>query len=878
MRHIGHICVPEDCIFPGNFAAKRVFLGSFPVFFLSEYGVTGIEVAYMADEIERKDDFESDDPMRAQSINLADIPDELPLLPVRDVVIYSYMILPLMVGRERSIKAVEAALAKDRLIFLATQKFSTEEDPAPESIYPVGTVAMVVKMLKLPDGRVKILVQGLAKARIDRFVENLDFFKVVIEKIQEPPAVSITIEVEALMRSVKENSEKILQLRGIISPDAVAILDSIDDPGRLADLVASNLKLRVDESQAILEVIDPIERLTKVNELLSKELELSAMQAKIQTQAKEEMGKTHREYFLREQLKAIQGELGEIDEKTKEIEEFRQKIAKARLPKDTEKEAEKQLSRLGQMHPDAAEASIIRTYLDWMVELPWSKSTRDKLDIKNAKVILDEDHYDLEKVKDRILEYLGVRKLNKNMKGPILCFVGPPGVGKTSLGKSIARALGRKFTRISLGGVRDEAEIRGHRRTYIGALPGRILQGLKTAGSNNPVFMLDEIDKVGADFRGDPSAALLEVLDPEQNHAFSDHYLNVPFDLSKVMFITTANLADPIIAALKDRMEIIELSGYIDEEKLKITRQYLIPRQIKENGIRNEDFDITDEAILGIINQYTREAGLRNLEREVAALCRKIARMIAEGEKKIPRITAKNLNRFLGVPRFLPDREKRTEEVGVATGLAWTPYGGDVLHIEATLMEGRGNLSLTGQLGDVMKESGQAAMSYFRSRAAKFGMKEKFYFSKDVHVHVPAGAIPKDGPSAGVTMATALISAFTGIPVRSDVAMTGEITLRGRVLPIGGLREKSLAALRSRIFTVIAPEQNEKDLEEIPRHIRRRLNFKFVKHMDEVLKIALMEDPETRKKTDKTPAQSNESKKPARLSGKRKASEDGATP
>lgn len=803
----------------------------------------------MADEIEKKDDFGQDDAPKTQQINFADIPEVLPLLPVRDVVIYSYMILPLMVGRERSIRAVDEALAEDRLIFLAAQRISTEEDPTPDNIYTVGTVAMVVKQLKLPDGRVKILVQGLAKARIVSFLESREFFKVKIEKIPDPMTSPITIEVEALMRSIKENSEKILQLRGIISPDAVAILDSIEDPGRLADLVASNLKLRVEESQAILEVIEPVERLKKVNELLSKELELSAMQAKIQTQAKEEMGKTHREYFLREQLKAIQSELGEIDEKTKEIDEFRDKIAKAKIPKDVEKEAEKQLSRLGQMHPDAAEASIIRTYLDWIVELPWSKSTRDKLDIKNAKFILDEDHYNLEKVKDRILEYLGVRKLNKQMKGPILCFVGPPGVGKTSLGRSIARALGRKFTRISLGGVRDEAEIRGHRRTYIGALPGRIIQGLKNAGSNNPVFMLDEIDKVGADFRGDPSAALLEVLDPEQNHAFSDHYLNVPFDLSKVMFITTANVGDTILPALRDRMEIIELSGYIDEEKLKIARQYLIPRQIKENGIREEDFNITDEAILGIVNQYTREAGLRNLEREIANLCRKIARKIAEGEKKVPRITAKNLSKFLGVPRFLPDDEQRSDEVGVATGLAWTPYGGDVLHIEATPMEGKGSLLLTGQLGDVMKESGQAALSYFRSRAARFGMKEKFYFSKDIHVHVPAGAIPKDGPSAGVTMATALVSALTGIPVRSDVAMTGEITLRGRVLPIGGLREKSLAALRARIYTIIAPEQNAKDLDEIPRHIRRRLDFKFVKHMDEVLKLALRDGPAVDKKT-----------------------------
>ncbi|MEW6348641.1 MAG: endopeptidase La [Thermodesulfobacteriota bacterium] len=799
----------------------------------------------MADEIGSRDDFSASVASRNDQIDLDDIPEIMPLLPVRDVVIYSYMILPLMVGRERSIKAVEKALAENgnRLIFLATQKVSSEEDPEPNEIYAVGTVALVVKMLKLPDGRVKILVQGLTKGRVVKYLPESNFFLVQIDKLVEPSVSRLTIEMEALMRSVKENSEKILQLRGVMSPDAVAILDSIEDPGRLADLVASNLKLRVEESQAILEVIDPVDRLRKVNELLSKEIELSQMQAKIQTQAKEEMGKTHREYFLREQLKAIQSELGEIDEKTKEIEEFREKVAKAKMPKEVEKEANKQLSRLNQMHPDAAEASIIRTYLDWMVELPWSKSTKDRLDIKHAKKTLDEDHYDLEKIKDRILEYLGVRKLNKNMKGPILCFVGPPGVGKTSLGRSIARALGRKFTRISLGGVRDEAEIRGHRRTYIGALPGRIIQGLKGSGSNNPVFMLDEIDKVGADFRGDPSAALLEVLDPEQNHAFSDHYLNVPFDLSKVMFITTANIADPILPALKDRMEIIELSGYVDEEKLKIARQYLVPRQIKENGIKEKHFDITDEAILGIVNQYTREAGLRNLEREIANLCRKIARKIAEGDTKIPRMTAKNLHKFLGVPKFIPDHERRTDEVGVATGLAWTPYGGDILHIEATPMEGKGNLLLTGQLGDVMKESGQAAMSYFRSRAARFGLEEKFYFTKDIHVHVPAGAIPKDGPSAGVTMATALVSAFTGIPVRSDVAMTGEITLGGRILPIGGLREKSLAALRAKIFTVIAPEQNAKDLEDIPLHIRKKLEFKFVKHMDQVLELALQRVP-----------------------------------
>lgn len=786
------------------------------------------------------------------------IPDILPLLPVRDIVIFSNTMHPLFVGREGSIKAVEKAIAKDRLIFIATQKDSAQEEPVPSGIYSVGTVSMIMRMLKLPDGRIKILIQGIAKGIIREFFKEDQAYLVRIEKVAEVPFLSVDIETEALMRTVKENSEKILTLKGLISPDILNILDAVDDPGRLADLVAGNLKLKVEEAQRVLEIINPVERLRVVNDILQKELEVSTMQAKIQSQAKEEMSKTQREYFLREQLRAIKNELGDLDEKTQEINEFREKIAKAKMPPEVEKEATKQLNRLEMMHPDAAEASIVRTYLDWLVELPWSKSTRDKLNIKKVKKVLDEDHYNLEKVKERILEYLGVRKIKKQIKGPILCFVGPPGVGKTSLGKSIARALGRKFTRISLGGIRDEAEIRGHRRTYIGALPGRIIQGIKQAGSNNPIFMLDEIDKVGTDFRGDPSAALLEVLDPEQNFAFSDHYLNVPFDLSKVMFITTANLTDPIIPALKDRMEIIEIPGYTNEEKLKIARQFLLPRQMKENGITEKDLVISDEAILQTISNYTKESGVRNLERELASICRKVARKIAEGERKTTYVTKGNLHKFLGVPKFLPEEEREENEVGVATGLAWTQYGGEILYVEASIMKGKGNLTLTGHLGDVMKESAQAALSYARSRAKDLNIDEKFYADKDIHIHVPAGAIPKDGPSAGVTMAMALVSALTKRPVRKDVAMTGEITLRGRILPIGGLKEKALAAMRAGIHTIIIPYRNKKDLDEIPKHIRRKLRFIFAKDMDDILEVALCNDAKEK------PSQKIKSLKPSR--------------
>jgi len=777
------------------------------------------------------------------------IPDELPLLPVRDIVIFPYMILPLFVGRESSINAVNEALATDRMILLAAQKDAGNNEPKPEDLYKVGTVVMIIRMLKLPDGRVKILVQGLSKAKIINYVADKPFYKVKIERIKESSEPKEkSPKTEALMRNVRDQLEKAISLGKMLPPDLLVIADNLDSPAKLADLAASNLGLKVDEAQQILEILDPEERLKKVGEFLSKEIEVLAMQQKIQSAAQEEMTKTQKEYFLREQLKAIQKELGEIDEKTEEINEFKKKIADVKMPNDVEKEALKQLDRLAKMHPEAAEATTVRTYLEWMVELPWSKTTADNLNIKTAAKVLEEDHYDLEKVKERILEYLAVRKLKEKMKGPILCFVGPPGVGKTSLGKSIARALGRQFVRISLGGVRDEAEIRGHRRTYIGSLPGRIIQGIKQAGSNNPVFMMDEVDKIGADFRGDPSAALLEVLDPEQNYSFSDHYLGVPFDLSNVMFITTANLTDPIPSALKDRMEIINLSGYTEEEKLGISKKYLIPRQMDEHGIKGKYIHISDEAVLKIISQYTREAGLRNLEREIAAICRKVAKDVAQGNGRLHRISASNLNKYLGIRKFLPETEAERNQVGVATGLAWTQAGGEIMHIEVTTMKGRGALTLTGQLGDVMKESAQAAMSYARSKAKNYGLKEDFYQKIDVHIHVPAGAIPKDGPSAGITMATALISKLTGIPVRKDIAMTGEITLTGRVLPIGGLKEKSLAAKRAGIVNVIIPKDNNKDLEEIPANIRKNMKFILAKEMDDVVKNALLYKKGSKKK------------------------------
>ena len=765
-----------------------------------------------------------------------DIPDLIPLLPIRDIVIYPYMMIPLFVGREISINAVNEALARNRHIFLVVQKDSTEDEPNADDLYRVGTVATILRMLKLDDGRVKILVQGLAKGALEQFVREKPYFEVRIQKVIEQPVIEVSIEVEALMRSVKEKIEQILNLKNL-PPEIVMVTDNVVDPGVLADLVASNLRLKIEESQSILEIYEPVERLRKINELLTRELDLATMQARIQNQAKDEMSKTQREYFLREQLRQIHQELGEGDEKTEEMNEIKAQLDKAGMPPDVKKEATKQLKRLEQMHPESSESSLVRTYLDWMTELPWSERTEDNLDLKKAKEVLDEDHFNLEKIKERFLEYLAVNKLRKEIRGPILCFVGPPGVGKTSLGKSIARALGRNFVRISLGGIRDEAEIRGHRRTYVGALPGRIIQGMKQAGFCNPVFMLDELDKLGNDFRGDPSAALLEVLDPEQNHAFSDHYLNVPFNLSSVLFICTANLLDTVPPALRDRMEVINLSGYTNEEKLEIAKRFLIPRQLQGAGISSDLLDISTDAVLRIIEQYTREAGLRNLERELAAICRKVARKVADGRTARTRITQRNLQQFLGPARFLTETQEQNE-IGVATGLAWTSAGGEILHVEASLSKGRGNLTLTGQLGDVMRESAQAAVSYARAQAKNLGLEENFYQKQDIHIHVPSGSIPKDGPSAGITMGTALISALTRRPVSRNVAMTGEITLRGRVLPVGGLKEKCLAAFRSGVETVTIPFQNQKDLEDIPRPLRNKLHFILARNMNDVLAAA----------------------------------------
>jgi len=798
------------------------------------------------DEIKKEDE-------KNNKINEKDIeiPQELPVLAVRDIVIFPYMIIPLFVGRDISVKAVEHALNTNRLILLLTQKDFNIEVPEPSDLYNIGTICMIMRMLRLPDGRLKILVQGISKAKALDFYQSEVFYMAKIEKIEDEAIKEITIEHEALIRTVKEQLEKVISLGKNILPDAMVIIENIDEPGRLADLIASNLGLKSDQAQEILEINNPIERLKKINEILNREIQLLTIQQKIQKDAKNEIDKTQREYFLREQLKAIQRELGDIDEKAEEITEFRKKIEEAKMPEKVKEEAEKQLKRLERMHPESAESAVIRTYLEWLTELPWSRSTEDRLDIKSAKDVLDKDHYDLEKVKERILEYLSVRKLKDKMKGPILCFIGPPGVGKTSLGRSIAKALGREFVRISLGGVRDEAEIRGHRRTYVGALPGRIIQGIRQAGKNNPVFMLDEIDKLGMDFRGDPSSALLEVLDPEQNNSFVDHYLAVPFDLSKVMFICTGNIADTIPSALKDRMEIIYLSGYTEEEKLQIAKKYLIPKQIEEHGLNPSILKISDKAIRYIITHYTREAGVRNLEREIANLCRKVAKYIAEGKKKKFYVTAQKVPKFLGAPKYLPEEELKKEEVGVATGLAWTEAGGDVIYVEATIMKGKGNLILTGQLGDIMKESAQAALSYVKSKAKELKIEEKLFSNSDLHIHVPAGAIPKDGPSAGITMASAIASVFTGKPLRKDVAMTGEITLRGRVLPIGGLKEKVLAAKRMGIKTVIIPKRNKKDLEELPKYVKEGMKFILVESMDQVLRHIFSK---TKTKTDKKQA------------------------
>jgi ATP-dependent Lon protease len=769
------------------------------------------------------------------------IPETLPVLPLPDIVVFPYMIVPLFVNRDRSAKAVDQALAENRMIMLVSQKDANVDDPKAADLHEFGTVSVIMRMLKLPDGRVRILVQGFSRAQVEYFDESQPYITAKILAKTEPQVTVATPELEALIRNVKSTLEKMVSLGKNLSADLVAIATNLDDAGRLADLVASNLDLKVDKAQEVLELIDPVDRLRRVHELMAKETEVLEIQNEINTQARGEMDKTQREFYLRQQMKAIQQELGEGNELQEEVEQYREKIKKAKMPKEVHEESERQLGRLERMHPDAAETATLRTYLDWMTSLPWTKATKDNLDLKKAQKILDEDHYGLEKIKDRIIEHLAVRKLKKDTRGPILCFVGPPGVGKTSLGKSIARALGRKFVRMSLGGVHDEAEIRGHRRTYVGAMPGRVIQGIHQAGTNNPVFMMDEVDKIGADFRGDPSSALLEVLDPEQNFAFRDNYLNVPFDLSNVMFVTTANILDPIQPAFRDRMEIIQLSGYTEEEKVEIAKRHLIPKQVEEHGLKKSQIQFTDEGIRAIINSYTQEAGLRNLEREIAAVCRKVAKQVATGEKKARKIHTDNLDQFLGRPKIIQEELLKRDQVGVATGLAWTPVGGDVLFIEATAMRGRGGLTLTGQLGDVMKESAQAALSYARSHAKEYGIADDFFAKHDIHVHVPEGAIPKDGPSAGVTMATAILSLLTGKAVHRKIAMTGEITLRGEVLPVGGIKEKVLAARRAKIDTVILPALNKRDLEDVNEPIRKEMRFVLVDDIKGVFKAALLE-------------------------------------
>jgi ATP-dependent Lon protease len=769
------------------------------------------------------------------------IPDELPLLPLRDIVIYPFMIVPLFVSRERSIRAVDEALGEHRMILLACQKDLDKEEPQQDDLYQVGTVAVIMRMLKLPDGRIRILVQGISRARVESVDASGECLHARIQPIQEVLAPERSLEVEALMRNVRASMEKAANLGKSISPEVMSIVANLDDAGRLADLSASNLELKVEDAQSVLEIADTTARLRRVNELLNKEIEVLTVQQEINTQARADIDRSQREFYLRQQMKAIQTELGEGNELAEEVQQFREKIEAAKMPKPAEEEASRQLKKLERMHPDAAETATLRNWLEIITDLPWSKSSTDNLDLGKAERILNEDHYGLEKVKERIIEALAVRKLKEKPKGPILCLVGPPGVGKTSLGRSIARALGRKFMRLSLGGVHDEAEIRGHRRTYVGAMPGRIIQAIQQAGTNNPLIMLDEIDKVGADFRGDPSSALLEVLDPEQNNSFRDNYLNVTFDLSNVIFMTTANVLDTVQSALRDRMEVIRLAGYTEEEKLEIARRHLLPKQMDENGITPRDLNISRKALAALILRYTLEAGLRQLEREIGSICRKVARRIGEGQKGSVRVSVKNLHEFLGAPKVIPEEVLKKDQIGVATGLAWTAVGGDVLFVEALRMKGKGNLVLTGQLGEVMRESAQAAFSYAKSRAKELQIDPDDFSHYDLHIHIPEGAIPKDGPSAGITLASALISTLSQRPVRKDVAMTGEITLRGNVLPVGGVKEKVLAARRARVTTIILPARNRRDLDEVPKEPFKDIRFVFVDNMRQVVREALKE-------------------------------------
>ena len=788
--------------------------------------------------------FRADDPARKAEGKKARV---LPLLPLRDIIVFPHMVVPLFVGREKSIAALDEAMKQNNEILLAAQKKAKTNDPAAEDIFMVGTLGTIIHpgVVRLPDGTVKVLVEGKRRARIRRFVGSEQFFQVEIEEIEEDN--ERTVEIEALVRTVHGVFESYVKLNKRIPPEMLMSVATIDDPARLADTIVAHLSLKLNDKQAILEMESPAKRLEKLYELMQGEIEILQVEKKIRTRVKKQMEKTQKEYYLNEQMQAIQKELGERDEFKTEIQELEEKIKQKKMSKEATLRSNKELKKLKMMSPMSAEATVVRNYIDWILSLPWAEVTKDKMDIVEAERVLHEDHYGLRKVKERVLEYLAVQALVKKLKGPILCLVGPPGVGKTSLAKSIARCTGRRFVRLSLGGVRDEAEIRGHRRTYIGALPGKIIQSLKKAGSSNPVFLLDEVDKMSTDFRGDPSSALLEVLDPEQNHAFSDHYLDLDYDLSKVMFICTANTLHGIPLPLQDRLEVIRLSGYTEPEKLAIARRYLVPKQTEANGLKDVDVKFTKRALRAIVHKYTKEAGVRNLERDLSAVSRKIAKdVLKNGKDRKIVVTEKSLSKFLGVPRHRFGMAELTDQIGLVTGLAWTELGGELLTTEVTLMPGKGKLIITGKLGEVMQESAQAAMSYVRSRAERFGIDKKFNETIDLHIHVPEGAIPKDGPSAGITMTTALISALAKIPVRRDLAMTGEITLRGRVLPIGGLKEKAMAAHRGGIRIILIPSENKKDVREIPRKVREELQIIPVEHMDEVLRLALvLEHPET---------------------------------
>jgi ATP-dependent Lon protease len=779
----------------------------------------------------------ADDPERA-----VPVPPELPVLPLRDTVLFPNSFMPLAVARESSVRLVEESSAGNRVIGVFTQREASLDDPMQDDLFPVGTVTHIHKLFKLPDGSLRLIVQGISRVHLDRIVQTRPFLRAAVTVSPDVLREEDRLEIDALQRNIKSNFQQVVSLSPLLSDDLQALAANITDSSKLADFIASSLAtIGTPVKQEILSELDVRTRMDALNRILIKELEVLELGSRIQSQVQSEVGKNQREYFLREQLKAIQKELGEGDEQAKEIDELRAKLDAAGMPETVRKEAGRELDRLAKMPPAAAEYTVSRTYIDWLVALPWSKRTEDTLEIRHAKEVLDADHSDLEKVKDRILEYLAVRKLNPEVKGPILCFLGPPGVGKTSLARSIASALGRKFVRVSLGGMRDEAEIRGHRRTYIGALPGQVIQGLRRAESKNPVFILDEIDKLGADFRGDPASALLEVLDPEQNNTFRDHYLDVAFDLSEVLFLTTANMLDPIPPALRDRMEVIELAGYTEEEKLKIAFEHLIDKQVRNHGLTPDQIQFQPAAISSIIRGYTREAGVRNLEREIGALCRKAARRRAEGDEAKVVITPEVVVELLGAPTFLDEEiENRTKDPGVAVGLAWTPAGGEVLFVEASRMQGGGTLTLTGHLGDVMKESARTALSWFRANAVHYGVDPAFYKDAEIHLHVPSGAVPKDGPSAGVTMVSALASELTGRSVRGDIAMTGEISLSGRVLPVGGVKEKVLAARRHGITELILPKQNEKNVtEDLTEELRRELTIHYVTEISEVLTIAL---------------------------------------